>query len=724
MQTIVELARLNWMNGTLKKLASGIVFIAVGTTFALYVLGIRVLNPVDTSWLADDPATGYLGWEFFRREEHLSFPIGWASALGYPLGEPIAYLDSLPLAALFFWPMRHVLPTNFQYYGLWFTLASVLQLYFGYRISYRLTLGDRMAAMGGALLFMTAPPFIWRAFGHYALTSHWLILAAIDFYLVASMQFSPKRATLAVLICFCAGGVNPYITAMVLLVLTGAFLKPLVSPPVESSQTFAFRALIFAFGVSISIIAAASSLLAFGFLRPDDPDAYSGSGYGFHSMNLLAPIDPQNFPALLLKTQSTFAGQFEGYNYLGLGLILLGLFALVRNPKVSKTLFLRDTLAGWFIFLSSLLLALSLKITVGNSLLFELHVPDAILKTLSAFRSSGRLFWPAFYLIVSSIIAASFLTFGRRTALFLFFAFLVQLADLRSLQSATRAYFERGSSGVLTDDPPWQELGRKHQHLVVIPAWQCDVETSPGGNVGYWIFGKLAAQHKMTINSFYAGRVSPKQRDYFCSQQPNDIFKRGLDANTAYVFSTNRLALLAQPNGHYCRKVNKVVLCSMVDGKEGIDETLFDALPITPLDTLISFKSGDGQADSLIGDGWTGPEPWGRWSSSTEASIIVRFSNNSKSEYVDLALLPYVPPNHKQRLEVMANGRHVGDWSFVEGSTGNIRVFIPSEVMSANGVVVLKFKLPDAVSPKVLGLSADSRDLAVGLITLRLSSAL
>ncbi|MBV5271982.1 MAG: hypothetical protein JZU55_21395, partial [Afipia sp.] len=92
---------------------------ATGVAFAIYVVGIRVLNPFDISWLGGDSATGYLGWAFFRQEEHLSFPLGWASKLGYPLGEPIAYLDSLPLVATMFWPFRHVLPTDFQYIGPW-----------------------------------------------------------------------------------------------------------------------------------------------------------------------------------------------------------------------------------------------------------------------------------------------------------------------------------------------------------------------------------------------------------------------------------------------------------------------------------------------------------------------------------------------------------------------------------------------------------------------------
>jgi hypothetical protein len=69
----------------------------------------------------------------------LSLPLGWSRALGYPLGEPIAWLDCVPIVALLLWPLRDILPWDFQYLGLIFAFNCVLQLYFGYRISWHLT---------------------------------------------------------------------------------------------------------------------------------------------------------------------------------------------------------------------------------------------------------------------------------------------------------------------------------------------------------------------------------------------------------------------------------------------------------------------------------------------------------------------------------------------------------------------------------------------------------
>src|ERR1700760_4284232 len=42
--------------------------LVLGLGYAYIVVGARVLNPLNTSWLAADPATAYLGWAFFRQE--------------------------------------------------------------------------------------------------------------------------------------------------------------------------------------------------------------------------------------------------------------------------------------------------------------------------------------------------------------------------------------------------------------------------------------------------------------------------------------------------------------------------------------------------------------------------------------------------------------------------------------------------------------------------------
>jgi Family of unknown function (DUF6311) len=551
-------------------LVSAIGFALVGVTFAIFIVGFRVVNPFDTSWLGGDPAQSYLGWKFFRNETHLNFPLGWSSAIGFPMGEPIAYLDSIPLVAMIFWPARYILPPDFQYLGPYFAFNCVLQLYFGYRICRRLSGNNELVGILGGLFFMTAPPFVLRASGHFALTSHWLILAALDIFFTTTPQSRKPRTKGSVAVSFLAGGIHPYLTFMVLLVLGAGNLRRVLS-----AKPFS---LLPAFSFSICLAAAVTSLTIFGFIRPGESGLYPGPDYGDCSMNLLAPIDPMHYGDTLLLKPLPKVGpcQYEGYNYFGLGIILLGIVALGCRPSAARKLFTREGVAAWVIIGASLLLALSTKATAGNLILYEIPL-QSLQTVLSAFQSSGRLFWPAYYLIVSGIIAAACVAFeGRKLILILSTVFLLQFADLKGLIRAIHSWAQNSGSTAFTDAGPWPMLGRNHRHLVVIPPWECNNHDTPGGRGGFWTFGKLAAQQNMTTNSFYAARISPRQREFFCNQQAMDLIKNGLDEKTAYVFASTATVLPMALRGHYCRAVDGVILCSIEDGRGGLDESLLN----------------------------------------------------------------------------------------------------------------------------------------------------
>lgn len=80
-----------WLRDEIKNFSGFAFFVIVGIAFATYVLGTRVIDPTNISWLSWDSADAHLGWQFFRNEEYLSLPLGWASSIGYPKGIAIAY---------------------------------------------------------------------------------------------------------------------------------------------------------------------------------------------------------------------------------------------------------------------------------------------------------------------------------------------------------------------------------------------------------------------------------------------------------------------------------------------------------------------------------------------------------------------------------------------------------------------------------------------------------
>ena len=62
-----------------------IAFVA-GLLYALMVMGPGSLNPRNVDWVTVDPAYHYIGWELFRQDPHIHWPLTYTDRLGYPRG--------------------------------------------------------------------------------------------------------------------------------------------------------------------------------------------------------------------------------------------------------------------------------------------------------------------------------------------------------------------------------------------------------------------------------------------------------------------------------------------------------------------------------------------------------------------------------------------------------------------------------------------------------------
>lgn len=534
----------------------GALALILGAALAWTLFGGHVINPFDTSWLTSDPGDSQVGWSFFRHEPAWHFPLLWSGALGYPLGVSTAYWDIIPPLALVFRLLAPVLPAEFQYFGLYAVLCCGLQSWFGLRWGRRLAPGAPLAATFAGLLFATAPPLVFRFYaGHFALASHWQILAAL--ICLHDLQTGARVFPRFLGLCLLAAAINPYLLAMVLLIATVALATTREPGAIRLRR--------------IAILAAGGLLMMIvvGFVILGD-HAYAAGGYGQCSMNLLAPIDPAGFRAILLpRLPVMFDRQIEGYNYLGLGILALAAAALARRPALLRVALSDSAAASRMIVLVSLLLALSSYATIGGHVLYNAPLPKPVLQLLASFRSSGRLFWPGYYVLIGAVIAAGLRAFpGPVGTVILAAALALQLADTASLWTATRARWTAPVPPSPLHDPVWQALGRTSRHLVVLPAWQCDpirdgAWVTPGGIDGYQIFGDLAVEQGMTLNSFYAPRLSDAQRRYFCHDQAAMIEHDGPAAATAYVFNPGEpLAVrLAAAPGMICNPRDGLILC-------------------------------------------------------------------------------------------------------------------------------------------------------------------
>jgi hypothetical protein len=717
--------------------------VIVGTFDAAALFSWHNLNPLHLDWLHGDPAVYQAGWEFLRKGTW-SFPLTWVSKLDYPFGISVSYLDVIPLVAV---PLRlasAVLPSNVQYLGLYAATCCILQSYFGCKLVSRFS-SDKVIILVGALFFLNSPILLNRFYGHFSLSSQWLILASLYYHFRPIDDCSIARYAMPfAILAFVAGGITPYLAVMVLLIGFCALLRFPFANPRENilpRQTGQGRAMgrrgwqdafdnlaIRQFAWSLSLICSLGiSLVIFGFVIFGSGSPYSGSGYTQYAMNVLSPINPA-MSALYFKSFEVFPSQaYEGFNYLGMGIIIIGFVCLSRSPALIRQPW-KPALRP--ILLASVLLtilALSTRITLGQRVLFTIPMPQAVLNLLATFRSSGRFFWPVHYLLILGALVGTIATLPTVMArrLVLTVGLLVQYFDTLPLRAAVARQARTTYSDPLVA-PDWSTVSRSHSHFVVLPAWQCDQIRTPGGDETWPWLARLAARGGMTLNSVHAARISAASNILNCVILPERLLREGPAKNSAYVLSDPlALSIVGRfANTHYCRRVNDLNLCTYDPILAPRSRELGEQI-LPPYVRGTEFEAGRPPPKSMLFDGWDlRPSP-AIWTVGKDAIVYLRQTQpptgNLRLEMKfggQGALL--TAAHSRQRALISVDGKPVGEMVFIFGHAINDRsIIIPRRLVDRPGIVEIHFELPDAAKPRDLGINADGRRLGLYVSSLR-----
>jgi hypothetical protein len=536
--------------------------LVAGFFYALLVMGPTPLNPRNVNWVAYDPAYHYVGWEMFRQDPHIHWPLTYTDRLGYPKGESVALIDLNPLMAVVLKPLSPLLPEPAQYFGIEVVLACALQFFFAFRLL-RLLIGPNVigAALGSAF-FLLAPPLNYRFWGHYSLSNQWVLIAALFVFAQAQQKSSQtiRRFVIsAVILTAISVGINPYLAFEALLILLAGVASLLWRREITPAKSA---------GV-VGVLAAAGFVMACAFgLVINGGRGYGSGGYRDLSMNLLAPIDPRGWTSLVFRRlHSASFGQYEGYNYLGAGVLIVAAIAMAMAVLHRGKLQRPDKrwlapLAVACLLLT--LMALSTKVTLGARTLVDLDPGQHFSEYFAPLRATGRLFWAPYYAILTAILVVPFFLFRRAWANILIAAALIlQFADTSSLRHWVRTTISEEHPSPLKS-PIWRELGAQHQNLIVLPAWQCAKNASPGGPEGYRVFGFLAVQQRMRINSYQSARYTGTAQDYHCERAIAELSQEPLDSDSAYIVTPEVAEKIAHgPTGAgKCHDLDGFILCS------------------------------------------------------------------------------------------------------------------------------------------------------------------
>ncbi len=545
----------------------------VGAGFLVWLTGPRPLDPTAIDWvMKGDWVPHYFGWHFFRTE-----PWHWppGSIHGYyaPLGTSIGLTDSIPLAAFLLKPFSEWLPQPFQYLGLWLWLCYVLQGALGARLVSRWS-PSLVIQILGAALFVLVPTLLARV-GHAALCAHWLILWAL---LLASR--GPGRHFPAAQwggLGLVAGMTQPYLAAMVLPVLLVAALAGTGAPVATRVRAMAAAAGATATGWWLS-----------GLFVLQGEGSLSRGGLGYYSMNLLAPVSPFGWSRFLPEWPIAGDGQaYEGFQYLGLGILLLmgtaALLAWRGRREVGSASVAADGPRLWTpamvgICLLMTAFAISPTVTFGSRVLAD--VGGAWSAPLAAFRSSGRFFWPLAYLGLTWAVATVATRLPRAVAIAaLSIAVLIQAVDLHAVhQDRRRAARDPGFYAWANPflSSRWDAIMSHYAHLALVPPPQCGASPQP-----YEPAVHLAARHGVTLNAGVIARGDEGARRRYCAEFDAEIDAVALETDTLYVVSAPAAGVLTGAGGDrvVCGAVDEVWICTT----PGAHARWRDAAPFDPV---------------------------------------------------------------------------------------------------------------------------------------------
>ncbi len=313
------------------------------------------------------------------------------------------------------------------------------------------------------------------------------------------------------------------------------------------------------------------------------PRQLAAEGYGNYSANLLAWFDPMDWQAFLRHYrrdtagqgewsqllpplgQST-AGQYEGFAYLGAGMLALAAVAAIlavrgafsgaspTSPSSIGRGLPADGLS-WGLSRAPTLLPLAVAVTLlfaaglsyrvgfATTEILALPLPEPLIALLSVFRASGRFIWPATYLLMFAVLVVVCRRGARFAPLLLAGALALQAFDLGD---KWREFHQRFHTPAVWRSPlaadAWRAPLAGARHLFVLPA-----RTEGDG----WIaWAELALRHGMTVNLGPVARADEPATQQAEAHLLTALHAGALPADTAVVLlrseDAEALATLAE----------------------------------------------------------------------------------------------------------------------------------------------------------------------------------
>ncbi len=661
-----------------------VVAVVIGVAAVIYAVPLHMLNPLDATWMnRDDTLAHWLGWEQFRHSPLWQLPLGKSELYGLERSTSVVFSDSIPLVALLLHPFEALLPTPFQYLGLWTLLCFILQAYFGYRLCSLLMRPP--AALAATIFFAMSSPMLNRIHVHTSLLSHWLILAGLYCYFTHT-EWRWRRWALLIA---AASLIHGYLFAMTTILWLAHLGKLAAMGKLRGGPRVVLaamaRAALVVLGVGVVMYLA-------GYFGVKSVNHHL---YGFARYDLLNPICSYNIWSMSVMPVrcGPRAYDYDGQGFLGLGMLALLAVALLataitwiarrRRPDWSARVPRWPLAVGLFLLI---VFAATNQVVAGGVELFQYPLSRRWLAFAETFRGSGRMSWPFFYALMLAILAL----FARAVPARLQVLLLLPLAlyqgyDYRVGIEVINADLSWANRLSPMSSPAWDKLA-SYDRLVSVPS----MVAQRGWHDLVW----QAAQRGAGTNIGYFNR-NDRLRDLDArTRRIRELIDGALDPRTVYVLPYDGLWELM-----HTRKGPQDVML-VADGQRllfpggarlGLVDDPFTAAPALPLGQWRSFG---GDADRYLTYEWTLAHASERWSDLSIAGLAIQLPPEAIGQEHRVAI-HVKTVNKQQRYRILLAGQLLAEGA-LDQDGGTISFLVPA-ALAQRSPLELELELPDAI---------------------------
>jgi hypothetical protein len=335
---------------------------------------------------------------------------------------------------------------------------------------------------------------------------------------------------------------------------------------------------------------------------------------------------------------------------------------------------------------------------------------------LEHFHGSGRFFWPVTYiLLIGGAGVVSRLTSATIGGLLLGSVATLQLVETANLRADVRELYRGPARHWVIEADTLRPVLRASDRLNIWPTAGCGADAIAPAFLQLLI---LAAEHPIPVNTMYVARQTST-----IACDPAPYLQRPLAQRELRVFlpavGTTALAERAGLK-EVCRRIGEIVACSwQLAERRDLPDLDMD---FTLLNRTLPTSTG-AEGVTVLGDGWSWPEPWGVWSIGPDATLVLRIPSAQAAQPLRLTLWAQRFPSRSgnTRVDVRVNGVAAGGWAVGTAAAMPLQVTLPPQPGS-DPVVLVQLHIVDPTSPRDFGNSNDDRRLGLGLHAFRIET--